>query len=380
MSALLVFQAAQGDWQKAVLLTFLTGIIEIFMGILQLGFLLDFVSGPVSAGFTSAVALLISSSQVKDIFGIKAGGPTFLKMWMSIFNNIHNLQLPDTLLGGCCIISLLVLREMSSLNIGPVEESARNIVHKIASKTFWLVGTSRNALLVITCAILGANSSLFTLVGYIPSGMPTFEVPKFSFAHTNNGTETIESFEEVTSSFGAALIIIPLISLLENMAVCTAFANGKAVDATQELLAIGASNVANSFVQGFCSTGGLARGAVQNASGVRTPLANLYTASIVMIALQFFTPCFSYIPKACLAAVIITAVIFMVQYKVVQPMWKSKKMDLIPGFCTFIACLVLRIQVGILVGIVINFIFILYQTARPKINMEKMFVSINYSK
>lgn len=371
MSALLVFQATHGDWQKAVLLTFLTGIIEIAMGFLHLGFLLDFVSGPVSAGFTSAVALLISSSQVKDIFGIKAGGPTFLKMWISISNNIHDLRLPDTLLGCCCIIMLLLLREMASIKVS----TTPNIIHKILAKMAWFIGTSRNALLVIVCAVLGANTNLFSLVGHFPAGIPTFEVPKFSFTHTVNGTEITESFDEVASSFGASLIIIPLISLLENMAVCTAFANGKSVDATQELIAIGVCNVANSFVQGFCSTGGLARGAVQNASGVRTPLANLYTAGIVIIALQFFTPCFSYIPKACLAAVIITAVIFMVQYKVIKPMWKSKKIDLIPGIATFIACLVLRIQIGILIGIVINFIFILYQTARPKINVEQMFVS-----
>lgn len=101
-------------------------------------------------------------------------------------------------------------------------------------------------------------------------------------------------------------------------------ANGKFVDATQELLAIGASNVVNSFAQGYPGTGALSRGAVNNASGVRTPLGNLYTGVLVIIALQFLTPLFYYIPRSALASIIIAAVVFMVEVRVVKPMWRSK--------------------------------------------------------
>lgn len=101
-------------------------------------------------------------------------------------------------------------------------------------------------------------------------------------------------------------------------------ANGKSVDATQELLAIGTSNILNSFASGFPSTGSLSRGAVNNASGVRTPLGNLYTGVLVIVALMFLTPLFYFIPKAALAAIIIAAVVFMVEVKVVKPMWRSK--------------------------------------------------------
>lgn len=100
-------------------------------------------------------------------------------------------------------------------------------------------------------------------------------------------------------------------------------ANGKSVDATQELFAIGTSNIVNSFVQGFPGTGSLSRGAVNNASGVRTPLGGLFTG-ILVIASLFMTPLFYYIPKAALASIIIAAVIFMVEVKVVKPMWRSK--------------------------------------------------------
>lgn len=101
-------------------------------------------------------------------------------------------------------------------------------------------------------------------------------------------------------------------------------ANGKPVDATQELLAIGASNIVNSFAQGYPGTGSLSRGAVNNASGVRTPLGSLYTGILVIVALLFLTPLFYYIPRSALASIIIAAVVFMVEVRVVKPMWRSK--------------------------------------------------------
>lgn len=113
---MLTYQTAQGSWQKATLLCFLTGIIELLMGFFGLGFLIDFVSGPVSSGFTSAVALIILSSQMKDIFGIKGGGSTFIEMWSAIFENIKNIRMGDTFLGVACIIILLMMRVSTNAN------------------------------------------------------------------------------------------------------------------------------------------------------------------------------------------------------------------------------------------------------------------------
>lgn len=110
ISALLTFQTAQGSVEKAILLTLLTGVIELLMGLLGLGFLIDFVSGPVSSGFTSAVALIIVTSQVKDILAITAQGSTFVQTWINIFGNIQNAHAWDAALGLTCIAVLLILR------------------------------------------------------------------------------------------------------------------------------------------------------------------------------------------------------------------------------------------------------------------------------
>lgn len=101
----------------------------------------------------------------------------------------------------------------------------------------------------------------------------------------------------------------------------------------------------------------------------------MFPGILVILSLLFFTPYFFYIPKAALGGIIISAVIFMVEVRVVKPMWRSKKTDLLPGLAAFICCLVLPLELGILVGIGINILFILYHASRPKIHMEKAVVS-----
>lgn len=274
ISALLTFQTAAGSYQKAILLTFLTGIIELLMGVFGLGFLIDFVSGPVSSGFTSAVALIIVTSQVKDVLAIQAKGSTFVEVWTNIFSNIHGTQAWDTALGFTCIAVLLIMKVLGTIQLGPNEVELKSRKHLILNKILWFICTARNAILVIVCGGVGyafenSGGAPFRLIGSIPAGLPTFQAPPFSMPD--------ESFVDMVSSMGSGLIVIPLIALMENISICKAFSNGKAVDATQELIAIGTGNIVNSFAQGFPGTGSLSRGAVFNASGSRTPMGSLYT-------------------------------------------------------------------------------------------------------
>ncbi|XP_058117476.1 sodium-independent sulfate anion transporter-like [Anopheles ziemanni] len=380
IASLLTFQACDGVWQRAVLLCFLSGLIELLMGLFGLGFLIDFVSGPVSSGFTSAVSLIILSSQVKDLLGIVAKGNTFIEQWSSIIDDIHNTQLGDAVMGFTCIIVLLLMRLLPRIKFGPPEACDQSVMQRIINKSLWLIGTARNAIIVIVCGGIGAafyenGKEPFRMIGDVPSGLPSVQAPPFSVPEVVNATGAVvqeyESFGDMLQNLGSMLIVIPLIALLENIAICKAFADGKPVDATQELIAIGVSNIANSFVQGYPGTGALSRGAVNNASGVRTPFGGLYTGLLVIFALLFFTPYFFYIPRAALAAIIIAAVIFMIEVRVVKPMWRSKKTDLIPGLATFVACLALPLEYGILVGIGLNILFILYHAARPKIHMDQ---------
>ncbi|XP_039947478.1 sodium-independent sulfate anion transporter-like [Bactrocera tryoni] len=382
IASLMVFQFAKGVWQRAILLTFLTGIIEILMALFRLSFIIEFVSGPVSAGFTSAIAFIITTSQIKDIIGVKnAKGITFLERWISMINDIGNIRIADTILGCSCVVILMLMRSLGNIKVGPKHN--RRWYHILVTKLLWFFGVSRNATLVIVCATASMymqerGMNYFRLTGYIPGGLPEFRLPPFSIEGTP-GNETTgepaveaESFFEMVNNMGYGLIIVPLVALMENIAACKALAKGKPIDTAQELIAMGVANVANSFFQGYRANGGLARSAVNKASGVRTPLGNMYIGAIVVFALLYLTDFFYYIPKAALASVIISAVIFQVQYQVIVPMWRSKRTDLIPYFVAFIACLVMPLELGILAAIGVNLMFILYHSARPKVRLETL--------
>lgn len=363
----------------ATLLCFLTGVIQLAMGVCGLGIIIDFVSGPVSSGFTSAVALLIIASQIKDLIGLRGSGSNIWEMVCSLYSDMGNINPGDTIIGVGCIVFLLGLRIIAEVRIGPADPSQQTLVEKYTNKSLWLISSIRNSIIVISCTVLSyvyieshrnqsASADIpYKIIGHVPAGLPEFHAPQFSI---QRGNETI-GFLDMVSVMKSNIIVLPLIGLLENISICKAFARGKTVDATQELLAIGLCNIGNSFVHGFPGSGSFSRSAVNNASGVRTPLGGLYTAVLVIVALLFLTPYFYYIPKTCLAAVIITAVVFMVEVRVVKPIYRSKKSDLIPGLFTFFACLFLPLEIGVLFGIGLNLTSILYHAARPKISIRE---------
>ena len=240
LASLLTYQAAGGVWQKAVLLSLLTGIVEIIMGFMGLGFLLNFVSGPVSSGYTSAVSLIILTSQVKDLLGIKAKGTTFVEIWSSIFQNIHTIRMNDTLMGVSCIVILLLMRLLVTKQIGPKEDQMKSNFQKVVNKIIWLIGTARNAILVILTGMISylmhqSQQADLQVIGKIPAGMPEIQVPPFSIPEIRNETsgEIIQqgtSFSELISEMGSSLIVIPLIALLENISVCKAFGTYRFID------------------------------------------------------------------------------------------------------------------------------------------------------
>nr|CAD7431629.1 unnamed protein product [Timema monikensis] len=415
----------------AVLMCFLCGCVVMLMGILQLGFLIDFISGPVSVGFTSAAAIIIATTQIKDLLGLSFPGSKFLDVWEQLFEHISETRLWDTLLGFACmaillllrrwvypsdhilgfacmaillllgwvypsdhilgfarVAILLLLRKAKDIPVGPADTNKRTTLQKVLGQMLWLISTGRNILVVVVCAVMAYTFKLhdvepFLLTGYVKPGLPPFQPPPFTATVGN----TTYSFLDMTSSLGSALFVVPLLAILENVALAKVFSDGRAIDATQEMLAIGACNILSSFVSSMPVSGALSRGAVNHASGVATTFGGIYTGILVILSLYLFTPYFAYIPKASLAAVIVAAVVFMVEFHVVKPMWRTKsepgcnfgsvfrsfmELDLIPAIATFLSCLFIRLELGIVIGIGINILFLLYASARPSVHVEKV--------
>ncbi|CAH2106328.1 unnamed protein product [Euphydryas editha] len=362
--ALMTYEQIQGrNFDYAVLLCFLTGIVQLLMGILHLGVLIDFISVPVTVGFTSATSVIIAVSQLKGLLGLQFKSKGFIDTLKKVFINIPNARPADSALGISCIIILLLMRKMKDMNISPNKKSLK--------KTLWLLSTSRNAIIVLVCSLMAFtwdshSVSPFKLTGTVKEGLPTWSIPAFS---TEYGGRNV-TFIEMCSELGSSIVLVPIIGVLGNVAIAKAFASGESVDATQELLTLSFSNILGSFVSAMPITGSFSRSAVNHASGVATQFGSIYTGVLVLLALSLLTPYFYYIPKASLAAVVICAVVFMIEYEVVKPMWRSRRADLVPAFATFVLCLVVGVELGIVAGVLLNVLLLLYPSARPTMEAE----------
>lgn len=358
----------------AILLCFWTGFVQLVMGALQLGFLVDFISGPVSVGFTSAAAISIAMTQVKDLLGLDFSASKFFDVWDQIAIHYKDIRTWDAVLGFTCMVVLLVLRKVKDIKVCPDDTKEKTACQRFLESFLWFLSTGRNILVVLVSGTIaymfhehGHGEPPFRLSAEVSPGLPSIEPPPFSAVVDN----TTYDFFDMTSKLGSGIFIVPLLSLLEDISVGKVFSDGKPVDATQELLALGTCNLLSSFVGSIPLSGGLSRGAVNNASGARTTVGSIYSGLVVIISLQFFTSFLTYIPKASLAAVIIAAVVFMVEFHVVKPMWRTKKIDLVPAAATFLGCLLWRLEVGILIGVSINVLFLLYSSARPTVQVDK---------
>ncbi|XP_047529825.1 sodium-independent sulfate anion transporter [Vanessa atalanta] len=371
--ALMTYEQIQGrNIDYAILLCFLTGVVQLIMGILHLGVLIDFISVPVTVGFTSATSVIIAVSQLKGLLGIQFKSKGFIDTLKQVFINIPNARLADSTLGISCIIILLLMRKMKDMNTSPNKKSLKKIL--------WLLSTSRNAIIVLVCSVMAFtweshSVSPFKLTGTVKEGLPSWSIPPFGTEHDGKNV----TFIEMCSELGSSIVLVPIIGVLGNVAIAKAFASGESVDATQELLTLSLSNVLGSFVSAMPITGSFSRSAVNHASGVATQFGSIYTGILVLLSLSLLTPYFYYIPKASLAAVVICAVIFMIEYEVVKPMWRSRRADLVPAFATFVLCLVVGVELGIVAGVLLNVILLLYPSARPTMEAEIVTNSTGFS-
>ncbi|CAB3363897.1 Hypothetical predicted protein [Cloeon dipterum] len=358
--------------QFAVLLCFLAGCVELLFGILHLGFLVNFISAPVVSGFTSAAAFMVASAQVKGLLGLKFDADSFASIWTAVFNHIHETKLWDAVLGGCCCVFLLTLRFLKD-SFKVEEGRSPTCCQKFIRGSVWFLCTSRNALIVLISMGIAYYFHYnyeevvpFMLTGKVEPGLPPFAFPAFS---TEVNNRTLNIFEMV-GELKSGVIVVPVVAIIANVAIGKAFASGQILDATQEMVALGLCNIAGSIVGSMPAMGSFSRSAVSNASGVRSPLAGLYTGVMVILSLSLLTPYFFFIPRATLAAVIMCAVIFMVEVDKIAPMWRNNKRDLLSSLATFAACLALGMEMGLVIGAAVDISFLLYFSATPKVNVD----------
>lgn len=295
---------------------------------------------------------------MKSFLGIKTGSTSeFVGTWINVFKHLDEVKLSETLLG---ISSLALLLSMKNLN-----------KIKVYRQFFKFLTISRNAIVVVLGILIAFafyvnGCEPFKLTGDIKKGLPEVLVPEFSTELNGKAY----NFLEMIKTIGMTLITIPLVTILEIVAIAKAFSKGKIVDATQEMIALGCCNIITSFVSPIPITGSFTRTAVNNASGVKTQFGGCFTAALLLLALGALTGSFYFIPKTVLAAVIIAAMISMIEFHEIVEIYRTKRSDIFPFTATFVVSLWLGLEYGILVGVVINMLFTLYNTSRPKISFE----------
>lgn len=319
--------------QLAILTALGVGVVQFLMGIFRMGFLVNFLSHPVLSGFTSAAALIIGASQIKNLTGIDLPRSKQVhEILASTFARITEIEPVTAAIGIGSIAAIILIRKWKK-----TFPSALIVV---------IAGT-------LVTALFGLNQQGVSIVGEIPTGLPSFSIEFFNLADAQILIPTI--------------LIISLVSYMESIAVAKAIANkhGYKVDANQELIALGAANIGGSIFQSFPTTGGFSRTAVNDQSGANSTVASVISAVIIALTVLFLTPLFYYLPTAVLAAIIMVAVAGLFDYSEMKYLWKTDRKDLSMLFVTFFATLGLGIEEGIAVGVVLSLVLVIYSSTKP---------------
>ena len=345
--------AAQGtaDYlSAAIVLALLSGLFLIAMGLFRLGFLANFLSHPVISGFITASGLIIATSQVKHILGISGGGHTLVDLLAGLAAGISETNLPTLLIGAGALAFLFWVRSSLKpllLRLG-LNRRLADVIAK-AGPVFAVAVT------IALAAGLDLRQAGVAIVGEVPQGLPPFAAPLFDF--------------ELWQSLLVPAVLISIVGFVESVSVAQTLAakRRQRIDPDQELVGLGASNIASSLSGGYPVTGGFARSVVNFDAGAETPAAGAFTAVGIALATVFLTPLLFYLPKATLAATIIVAVLSLVDLGALKRTWIYSKADFAAMAATILLTLVYGIEAGIVVGVGLSVALYLFKTSRPHV-------------
>ena len=320
--------------QTAILLALLVGIIQFLLGLLKMGFLVSFLSKPLIRGFTSGAAIIIGLSQIKHILGVPLLQSNKIQLFaISIVKSEMAIHYPTLVIGVISIFSLLILKKWN-----PKVPSALVVV--VLSSLWVYFGKQYDEGVAV--------------VGFVPSRLPSFNIPHFEF-------DTIKNLIPIS-------LTLAIIGYMESISISKTIAEKHKyyrLDPNQELIALGTSNIFGSLFQSYPTTGGFSRTAVNDQSGAKTGFASIVCALIVAIILSFFTHWFFYLPKAVLGAIIIVAVIQLIDIKYAIRLYNSRKDEFAVLLLTFILTLFVGITQGILFGIILSLLLLVYRVSKP---------------
>ena len=343
VSALLVLagvsQLAEPGSPEYVRLTvtagLLIGITQLLFGTLRLGNISRLLSHPVLAGFTSAAAIIIAVSQLKDLLGIAI--PASEHTYETAYYAATHLGETSLLSVGFCLTAILAMLAIKQIN--------RRLP---AALIVVIIGT-------LLCYAFRLDRQGLAIIRDVPGGLPAFSVPSFTRADLAILVPTV--------------LTVTIIGFVESISIARVFdrQNGtREVRPNQEFIALGLSKIAGGFFQALPSSGSFTRSAVNFDNGAKTALSNVFTATVIGLTLLFLTELFYYLPKAILAAIILLAVRSLFDYREAIHLWHTDRLDLFTMAMTFVLTLLLGIETGVLCGVVLSLLLLFLRIAKPK--------------
>lgn len=320
----------------AILLAFFMGAFQLLLGVLKLGFITNLLSKPVISGFTSAAALIIGLNQLKYLLGVElVKSNRVYEILLSAIQQVDHTHWITLVIG---IAGIALIKGVKKIH--------KNIPGALVAVVF---GT-------VIVYFMQLDEAGVSIVKTIPEGLPAFQLPNLSLGQLKE--------------------IIPLALTVSVVAFMEAYSVAKAIEAkkrdykvlpNQELVALGAANVVGSLFQAYPVTGGFSRSAVNYQSGANTPVASIISAGLVALTLIFLTPLFYYLPEAILASVIMVAVAGLIDLSYARQLWKDSKIEFLLLLATFLVTLNFSMVPGIVTGIVLSILVLLYKAAYPHI-------------
>jgi SulP family sulfate permease len=320
----------------AIFLAFFMGLIQLGLGLLRMGFLVNFLSKPVISGFTSAAAIIIGFSQLKHLLGTDIEGSNQIHILLK--NAIATVSNTNWIALAIGLLAIVVIKSIKRFN------------SRIPAALVVVV------LGVLTIYFFNLNEQGVRIVGEVPSGLPSLKVPTFDFSRV--------------SELLPIALTLALIAFMEAISVAKAIEEKHTdykVDSNQELIALGTANIIGSFFQSYPTTGGFSRTAVNDQAGARTGVAPMVSALVVGLTLLFLTPLFYYLPNAVLAAIIMVAVFGLIDLNYPIELFKNRRDEFYLLLATFLITLTVGIKEGILLGVLISLLLLVYRTSRPHI-------------
>ena len=333
-------------------LALLVGLILIFMRFAKLGAIINFLSHPVISGFVSASAIIIALSQLKHMLGLDI--PRGLPVQDTLYFLITQFPHSDFITTTLAFVSLLLLWCFKF----PVVKLLQHNNFSTALIQFISKSGPLAAVAIGTFSVFYWNLNeqhQVSIIGSIPSGLP-------SLISLNLDPSLIEKLLPNA-------LLIALIGYLESVSIAKSMANQKRqkINSNKELLGLGAANIASAISGGYPVAGGFGRSMVNFSAGANTPLASIITACLVGLTLVSLTPLFFFLPKAALGAIIVMAVVPLIDFHTLKHAWGYDKTDAASMMVTFFTVLIIDVETGIVAGVLLSIGLYLHRSSQPHI-------------